>query len=134
MCINALIIMEHRFDSPKSPFAKLCDEFAGSQGSYELRASISNLGDNIERVYHNMHTWSCNSDCCPLGDSLMTATGCWDFEVLPRVLDHLAKHCPDMLEAVPSDTEVAVSIVRLAEPSVAAHFGWHWREVMGAVA
>lgn len=88
-CQNAIALMEAIYDCPESDWAVQACEYRDNHGSYELRDRITELGYTIQRAFERgLERIPPTKD---LGDMLMHAVGCWDFEVLPILGDVCAE-------------------------------------------
>lgn len=88
-CQNAIALMEAVYDCPESEWAVQACEYRDNHGSYELRDRITELGFAAQRAFERGHERVPPTK--DLGDMLMHATGCWDFEVLPILGDRFAE-------------------------------------------
>lgn len=88
---NALCLVEAMYDYPNTEGVKTLEQYREHHGSYELRSLLYRLAMRIEQAYDAL-AGEPDANRYHLGDLLMEHTGCWDFEVIPALLQQLADH------------------------------------------
>ena len=82
---TALCLHEHYFESPESPWAKASESYRDGYGSLEWRDRIEQIAEALD------YAWGSLSDDDQY--NLQANWGCWDFDIVPAIADHLSNLC-----------------------------------------